>query len=175
MEEKSKVIVVGGGKLPIWKIIIAAFIYTVIVYFLFLWIKITVLSQSFWVSMRGLSDLIYITGLFLPFALALSVVTTKYIDALNAKLTKEYRIGPFKKRFFRDIPELEYVSVFKKDKNGAFEVNIWYIHKGHKRFNTGTFEKKHEAMEYGKNVAKALKIDFLDATERGNSKWIELD
>lgn len=175
VKEKPKVIIVGGGKLPFWKIILSAVIYTIIAYYLFVWIQITISSKSFAVSMTALTSVIYIIGLLLPLVLSLSVVTTKYIDVFNAKLTKEYRIGPFKKRIFKDIPELEYVSVFKEDKNSDFEINIWYKHKGHKRFNIGVFEKKQEAMEYAEVVAKTLKIDFLDATERGNSKWIELD
>jgi len=48
---------------------------------------------------------------------------------------------------------------------------IWY--KGNKHYKMYAFDKKAQAMEFASLAAARLKIDLLDATEKGNSKWIE--
>ena len=69
------------------------------------------------------------------------------------------------------IPKLEYVSVFRNFKSEIYEVNVWY--KTTKRFNIGCFEVFKDALNYGRTISDKLNLDLLDATEKGDFKWVE--
>ena len=64
---------------------------------------------------------------------------------------------------------LDYVSVFKTQKS-EFEVNIWYGKNKH--YNISNFETLNEAFILGRTLSDKLNLDLLDATEKGNSKWL---
>ena len=87
------------------------------------------------------------------------------------KLKTEYAVGVFKYSYFSAIPTLEYVSVFRNPRNDVFEVNLWY--KGNKHFNVSNFDDFEPAFQFGLHFSNRLNIDLLDASEKGNSKWIE--
>ena len=68
------------------------------------------------------------------------------------------------------MPELEYVSVFNNMGAEQFEVNLWY--EGNHHFNIMAFDESQPAFDYGKQFSEKLNLKLLDATEKGNSKWI---
>lgn len=76
-----------------------------------------------------------------------------------------------KVNYFSKIPILEYVSVFKNSQKEIFEVNLWY--KGNKHYNVFNFEEFQSAFDFALLYSNKLNIDLLDATEKGNSKWID--
>lgn len=92
------------------------------------------------------------------------------IDIDKNKLISIYSVGPFSKKIPSVVPELEYVSVFLNSKD-IYEVNLWY--KGNKHYTMYAFGEKQPAMKFGEQVSAKLDIDLLDATEKGNSKWID--
>ncbi|MEW5677507.1 hypothetical protein ABGT15_14445 [Flavobacterium enshiense] len=103
-------------------------------------------------------------------ALKFAVVKNILIDVDSDRLISRYLLGPFSHDVVKITPEFEYVSVFKNDKE-YFETNLWY--KGNKHYKMYAFEEKQPAMDFADDVARKLNIDLLDATEKGNSKWIE--
>jgi hypothetical protein len=92
------------------------------------------------------------------------------IDTSNEKLISRYIIGPFSFDVNSKIPKLEYVSVFL-DSSANFQTNLWYL--GNKHYKMYDFELKEDALLFAKITASRLEIALLDATEKGNSKWIE--
>jgi hypothetical protein len=60
---------------------------------------------------------------------------------------------------------------FKNIQTENIEVNLWY--KKNKHLNITKFDDIEEALECGKTFSDKLKLDLLDATEKGNSQWIE--
>ena len=176
MEEfLEKEIVVSEGQRPLWQRVIAALLYTVMFF--------TLLFYFYLLHNSGLEDLKKvrnITGLlqisFYCFigGLNFSIVKTLFINLEKEKLKTEYRVGIFSIKYFSEFPKLEYVSVFKhyyeKNDNTIFEINLWY--KGNKHFNVSNFEEFQPAMDFGLMFSNKLNLDLLDATEKGNSKWI---
>ena len=91
--------------------------------------------------------------------------------ALNKnKLISRYQLGPFSKDILSEIPELEYVAVFLNSKE-EFEVNLWY--QGNKHYQMYQFEEKDQAMNLAKITSTKLNIDLLDATVKGDFKWVD--
>lgn len=103
--------------------------------------------------------------------ISFSVTKTILIDTNNDILISRFCVGPFYKDVKSDVPQLEYVSVFLDGKE-RYQVNLWYI--GNKHYQMYFFEDKKAAMKFGQEVAQKLSIDLLDATEKGNSIWIDL-
>ena len=103
-------------------------------------------------------------------AMKFSVTTTKCIDFKKEKLRTIYSLGIFSSRYLSEIPNLEYVSVFWNDDQEHFEVNLWY--NTNRRFNLGCFEQLKPAYDFGMEVCKKVKVDFFDATQKGDFKRI---
>lgn len=116
-------------------------------------------------------DLIQIASVALLAAFYYSVIQTYYFDFKNNLYKHERAFLWFKLGKWNPLPELEYISVFQKEE-GVFEINLWYI--GNKHFKIYHMFDEEEAMETGKQLAKSLRIDLLDATVANDSKWVEL-
>jgi hypothetical protein len=100
-----------------------------------------------------------------------SIVKTRYLDLEKEKLQTEFRLGFLKFRFQSSMPKLKYVSVFNNVGAELFEVNLWY--EGNRHFNIMDFDDAQQAMDYGKLFSDKLNLKLLDATVKGNSKWID--
>lgn len=173
MEGSKKIFVVGGGSLPLWKRLVSGVLYTILLYYVYEDLMHLWDDPSFETLLFVLMLLLNHVGHILPVTLFFSVVVTKQLDLGEDRLTTLYSIGRFSKAVHTDIPNLEYVSVFLKEPGLAYEVNIWYLHRGHRRFGMGFFDTKDEAMAHAEVLAEALDLDILDATVRGNSVWVE--
>ncbi|MGJ8591231.1 MAG: hypothetical protein ACSHXF_01710 [Aquaticitalea sp.] len=93
-----------------------------------------------------------------------------YLDFKNLKIRYAYEIGLFSyKEKWQDLEDLEYISVFKK--NELFEVNLWY--KKNKIVNLFATDKFSDAIDNAYQIANKLQIDLLDASVKGNHRWVD--
>lgn len=174
MDSNQKEIVVSQGKRPLWHTIIAAFLYTLSFFFLFYSIyKLFLMGLNETntkvikgnVSFFSLSIYAFLGGL------RFSVCKTIFINTVKQKLKTQFSVGAFKVNYHSEIPKLNYVSVFKNPNRDFVEVNLWYGKNKH--FNVTNYKNIGEAINFGLLISNKLNIDLLDATEKGNSKWID--
>ena len=172
MKYNQNEIVVSEGKRPFWQTIMAALLYTLSVGLLLYFISfLFVVDYNNTKQLNGVVSFLKLSVFAFVGALQFSVVKTLYINLQKEKLKTEFAVGIFKYSYFSNIPVLEYVSVFKNPNKEVFEVNLWY--KGNKHFNVSNFDEFEPDFQFGLHFSNRLNIDLLDATEKGNSKWIE--
>ena len=162
---KSNEIIIAQRQRPLWQIILAAALYTLCIYAIYQ-------CLSYW-SIRWIAygnAYLELAVVSLGGALGFSVLTTLCFDLEKKKLKTILSVGFISTAYFSDI-ELEYVSIFKKNANSPFMVNLWY--KKNQHFQMSTFDNFEDAFDFAILLSKRLNIDLLDATERWNSKWIE--
>lgn len=66
---------------------------------------------------------------------------------------------------------MQYVSVYKNYSDRDFEVQIWLSDT--KKKSVSIHFNVQSAYSLASKIANGLQVDLLDATERGNFKWIE--
>ncbi len=118
-----------------------------------------------------MASLIRMMGICLAGGISFSITKDILIDVDKDKLISVYMVGPFTKKISSTVPELEYVSVFL-DSQERYQVNLWYVRNKH--YQMYCFTEKEQAMTFAELAAAKLNVDLLDATEKGNSKWIDL-
>ncbi len=172
MEENLKEyeLVVHEGRRPFLMVIIAAIFFTFAIYRLY---ELIPFYQNYELNLKtaGLIPIALRSSILL-FASGISYSCTKsvLIDTDKDLLISRFCVGPFSKDVKSKVPDLDYVSVFKVDEM-EYQVNLWYLQNKHYKMYKLT-EEEH-ALKFGAMVAKKLNIDLLDATERGNNKWVE--
>ena len=163
-------LVVSEGRRPLWMICISAVCFTVVLYGVYETI-LTLYNdgaEANWIQcMKNLEEICSFLGL----GIASCVTKTVLIDTDRDILVSRFCVGPIHRDVKSKVPQLEYVSVFF-DAKEQYQVNLWYI--GNKHYKMYVFDKKGPAMEFGMRVALKLNIDLLDATEKGNSLWIDI-
>jgi len=124
---------------------------------------------------------------FLPLVFSLMLVETRgtEIDVFNKKYRNLYSVLGLNIGTWKELPNIDYVSVFKNTiktkvwvssassviNEEIITLNLFYDrNKKIKAFET---YNQDEAFEIAKKMASALEIDILDATKRGNSKWLD--
>lgn len=163
-------LVISQGKRPFWRTLVTTIFFTMMVFEI--WSSFSQLyfanfsEKSFRYFAHSLGPIAYWFG----FGVSTGLMKTIAIDTSKEILITTYFIGPFSKDFTATIPELQYISVFK-DAKEHFQVNLWCT--GNKRYNMFTFDKWEPAFIFAKAVCLKLNLELLDATERGNNKWIE--
>lgn len=165
-------LIVHEGKRPFWQTLVAGTIFTLMFYLIY---QTVLLFYHFGYSeftLKCIPDLVYGITYCLVLGLGFSVVKSVLIDVDKDKLVSRFTIGPFSYDKLSAVPSLEYVSVFK-DARGGFDVNLWYI--GNKHYVMCDFYDCESAFVFARYVADKLKIDLLDATVKGDSKWVELE
>ncbi|HNP33024.1 MAG TPA: hypothetical protein PKN96_07000 [Flavobacterium sp.] len=168
---KEYELVVAQGRRPIWQLIIAAICFTILIYIIY-WETILIWKNGFNVSTGNTFPAFgKAFGTLLALGISFSITKTVLIDTDSDLLISRFCVGPFSRDVKSKVPQLEYVSVFLDSKEN-YEVNLWYVRNKHYRMYD--FDKKETAIEFATKVALKLKIDLLDATEKGNSKWIDL-
>lgn len=164
-------LVVSQGRLPWWKIIIASLLFSYMIYFLYLICVTFYVYETKDIHPKYIAYLTKWAALSFAGGISFSITKNVLIDIDKDKLVSIYMVGPFSRKVTSSVPKLEYVSVFIGSKE-IYEVNLWYL--GNKHYKMYFFEDKASAMEFAKLAAKKLKIDLLDATQKGNSVWIEV-
>lgn len=162
---------VSQGNRPLWQIIIGSFFYTIALCLAALFFYLFYTNGFNPEQIRGIIPIIGLAIFFFMAGLNFTLVITIYIDLEKEKLKTEYAVGYIKIYYHSPIPQLEYVSVFKYPNNSGFVVNLWY--KGNKHFEIVDFDDFNQAFEFGFLFSNKLNLDLLDATEKGNSKWID--
>lgn len=166
---KEEVIIAQGDR-PFWHNILAAFLYTVTLALILLFFYGFEVSLDRY-KVENELGLIQFAALTLAGAVHYSVIQTYYFNLKEKIYKRERSIAMFRLGKWKDLPELEYISVFKKEED-FFEVNLWYV--GNKHFKLYQVYEEEDALTIGKKVAATLKIDLLDATVPNDSKWIEI-
>ncbi|QHI37900.1 hypothetical protein IMCC3317_32830 [Kordia antarctica] len=167
---KKEEVIISQGNRPFWHNIMAAFFYTVAVFcviFFFFNFEFSLNSEY---AVRQL-DYIDIGAFALSGAFYFSLIQTYYFDFKKKMYKHESAYLIFRLGKWKEMPLLEYISVFKKEE-GLYEVNLWHL--GNKHFKIYEMFDEDEAMNVGKKLATTLQIDLLDATVANDSKWIDL-
>lgn len=124
-----------------------------------------------------------------PIAISLVLLQTEgsEIDLSSKKFRKIYSILGMDFGKWKDIPEVEYVSVFATQeniavwassasanvKNEIFKLNLFYD--SNKNIEAYTTYDVKEAFNVGHHFADALQTDLLDATTTGDFKLVDKD
>jgi hypothetical protein len=166
---KDKLYILQGNR-KWYELALGGILYSIQVFFICKMLYNSILYQSTKLFFLELILNLKIFGLIMPIALSLTIVKDIFIDLTKDKLETIYSVGVFKYRRYSKIPELNYISVFKNPKE-EFEVNLWYVKNKH--YTMYTYEDYEGAMLFGRTISDKLNIDLLDATEKGNFKWIE--
>jgi hypothetical protein len=168
MQTNEYELVVVPGNRPIWKTILAAVFFTAIIFLVFQFVQIC--SRDILEKPNEMANILKCIGFCIAGGIYFSLMKIVLIDTDKDKLISRFFIGPFSKDVITSVPQLEYVAVFKNQKD-IYEVNLWY--KGNKHYMMYAFDEKKAAFKFAEMVIEKLSLDLLDATERGNSKWIE--
>ncbi len=162
-------LIIREGKRPWWKLALSTIFFTLLLYYLY----DNILSVYFFPTegtgirvARSLYDMVFLFGMGVVNAMETDIL----IDTDQDLLITRYRVGPIAVSRRNSVPKLEYVSVFAAQPE-VFEVNLWY--EGNRHFKMYKFDDRKQAFELAHKVAARLDIDILDATVRGQSKWIE--
>ena len=169
MMKQYNTVKIYSGKRAWYELSLAAVFYMVAIYTLLILLYDLTIGFNVYEAIISLNEF-FMYGLpSLASAIAFSV--TKDIEIKNnSHIVSYYCVGPFTKRFRTPTIEFEYVSVFEEI-DGIFQTNLWY--KGNKHYKMYEFESKEEAFKFGAMVSGKLNIDLLDATEKGNNKWVD--
>ena len=165
-------IIIHQGKRHFLEIVLGSIFYAAIVFVLIFTFYDLLISGNIKVFIWKIHNILILIGILLPMALSFTVTKSIIINPVKEKLISIYSVGVFSKRIESKIPKLNYISIFKNSKD-EFEVNLWY--EKNKHYKMYVFEKFDEALELGKQLSNRLNIDLLNATKKGDFKWIELD
>ena len=169
MQEKEYELIVFQGARPIWKTVLAAILFTMVFYQLYRLIELLFEQGYQGESAKQYGNSIKLICYCLPGGIYFSLAKTVFIDTDKDKLVSRFFVGPFFRDRISSVPELEYVAVFK-NKRDLYEVNLWY--KGNRHYNMYAFDSELPAFKFAEKVSKKLNLDLLDATVKGNSRWI---
>ena len=95
-----------------------------------------------------------------------------YFDLDRRKFKSELSVGFIKSGKWQDLPPLNYISIFGVYSKNYFEINLWYDK--NKYLNIYTVNDKENAFELGFKIANRLNVRLLDATEKGNFKYLDM-
>lgn len=171
MENES--VIISEGERPLWQIIIAAIFFTLSVFFLSYIFKNGIKSE---VGLANSVRSIFLSLITFLMGLRFSTKNTMFFDLDNKRFKDQYSVGPFKRGKWKLLPKLEYVSVFKNGRE-IFEINIWHRKNKkytNKHFNIYNYHDQEDALESGYYIANQLNIKLLDATEKGNFKYLNM-
>ena len=166
--ETDHEIVIKQASRPIGQLFFASIFYTLGILLIYKYV-IAVSENMDPKYVKGAGGLLYLSAMFFVFAIKLSSVKTVFLNLKKEKLRTNLSIGFVSINYHSNIPDLDYISVFKNE--AFFEVNLWC--KKNKHFNIASFDNNLSAMNFALLFSNKLNVDLLDATEKGNSKWID--
>ncbi|MGV9004755.1 hypothetical protein [Flavobacterium sp.] len=164
-------LIVAQGKIPIWRLLLSVAFFSIMIWFLsqeiLMFYYVGFNERTIVIFFKCLSLVAYC----LVGGIAFAVSKTILIDVDKDLLISRYNVGMISKDVKAAVPKLEYVSVFLDEKE-MYQVNLWYI--GNRHYTMYSFDEKEMAFKLANHVANKLNLDLLDATDRGNNKWIEI-
>lgn len=129
-------------------------------------------SISLLIEKRGIMSVKFITvTLFFTFcAIGLSFTKKVFVD--NNKNVR-IRFTLFKIKIISDFifKDIKYISVLSDSSHMDYTVFFWLSETNKK--NIVTLFNKEEALNFAILIAESCNIKVLDATEKGNFKWID--
>ncbi|MBP4138036.1 hypothetical protein [Flavobacterium geliluteum] len=155
-----------------FELALAAVFYGVFIYLLGILIYVLYLGASFVLFIKLLTSVVSVGGFCLGYGLLFSATKDIIINVTDSIIITRYVVGPFSYDVNSKVTEFEYVSFFV-DKWGEYATNLWYVKNRH--YKMCSFETKQMAYQFCLDLSNKLDIDILDATEKGNFKWIEKD
>lgn len=158
------------GKKSWYELLLASVFYSIVIYLLYILLYTTYYDLSLIGFLKRLAPIIGLGGFCFIKGLEFSATKNILIDVDTNTIVTRYLIGSFNYDLKTKAARFEYVSFFK-NKDDSFGTNLWYVKNRH--FNMYSFENKEAAYEFAFTIAEKLNIDLLDATEKGNSKWLE--
>ena len=166
MEEQEFDQLIYVSKRPFWHFLIALPLY----YF-----SISMVFKTFELFSSGkiIEVLKFVLAIFFMLICAAGLTFTKRVYT-NAKLKKVrfnftlVNIPLCKDSVFENVI---YVSVYKNYSDRDFEIYVWLSET--KKKSISVHLDLESAFSYALKIADGLKVDLLDATEKGNFKWVE--
>jgi hypothetical protein len=176
MTNTTKDIIITEKERPSWQNVVAGFCYLLM--FLFLALMVYGIykyegNQSFKAFVSSFNCALFMLVLGLRF----SVITSIYFDMAVSRYKKEYKVGPVRVGKWQQLPNIDYVSVFRQavtlpgeDDGHVFNVNVWYGTNQHFTIYTNADIKR--ASDMALFIASRLRIELLDVTDPLNKIWI---
>ena len=165
----QKEIIISQGNRPFWQIILAALFFTGMVTSLYYFSTTFNIFDSeenvkFSLHFLQIAIFLFFGGTFF------SSVRDYHFNFQENKYKILFCVGPIKIGRWKSFKSLEYISVFKSSSN-IYEINLWYDKNKH--FNISKYKQEEFALFAGKELAKKLNIDLLDATNPFSKKWVD--
>jgi len=176
MAKTTNDIIISERERPVWQSIVAGVCYVLM--FMFLGLMVFGVyqyegNQSFKAFTSSFNCAVFMMVLGLRF----SVVTSICFDMKERRYKKEYRVGPVRVGKWEQLPDIDYVSIFKQavtlpgeDDGHVFNVNVWYGHNQH--FTIYTKPELKPAYDMALYIASRTRVELLDATDSQNKIWI---
>ncbi|MCD0464557.1 hypothetical protein [Flavobacterium sp. ENC] len=169
---KKSEILISQKKRSWYELVLAAVFYGVFIYLLGILIYVVYLGISVVTFIKLLTSLVSVGGFCFGYGLIFSATKDIIINVTDSIIITRYVVGPFSYDVKSKVTEFEYVSFFQ-DKWDEYATNLWYVKNRH--YKMCSFETKESAYQFCLDLSTKLNIDILDATEKGNFKWIEKD
>ena len=171
METKNEYeIIISEGKRSWYEIVFAAIFFSVTIFLILILLFDAFVSPSARILYYDTYRLVYFGVLGFGFGLRYSLVKDILIDIDKGNLISRYKVGVFSYDVKAIMKEFEYVSVFK-DARENYQTLLWYP--VNKHYQMYCFIEEKPAFDFALTISNKLNIDMLDATEKGNSKWID--
>lgn len=169
MNEENNIIISSKQK-HFWQFVVAAFLFTTAI--ALIWLGCSRMTHpNLYTRDEYRNSIIIIEIAIFPllFAFVFSLNMKIQIDTKSKEIKEIYSLGDFSFKLKSKIKNLEYISVFLN--NEVYFLMMWYENNKHE--SLCGFNDFASAMEYAKEIANKLNIDLLDATEKGNFKWVD--
>jgi hypothetical protein len=170
METNEYELIVAQHKNPLWKIFVAGIFFAFAINAFLSIVTMPYLPGLKPEVPEDFNKNIVIAIIGMAIGIYFSVRLTILIDTDKEKLVSRYFLGFFSINRTTEIPKLDHVAI-TKNPDDIYRINLWY--NDTKKYTMCYSEEKEAALTFAKMVAAKLKIDLLDATEKGISKWID--
>jgi|LakMenE18May11ns_1017448.scaffolds.fasta_scaffold9952757_4 hypothetical protein len=152
-------------KRPLWSVIVGALLYTSTIYVFYL-------VFHYW-SIRWIAvgnKLLFLGLLLFNSGTMFSTARTILFDSESKQIKVDYSVGVIRYYSYQ-ITDLQYISVFLNPSSKKYEINLWY--KKNKHIKLSFFKEFKIAYDCGLKFSNLLDIDLLDATQKGDFKWVD--
>ncbi|MDR7211206.1 hypothetical protein [Flavobacterium piscis] len=153
-----------------YELVLAAVFFSVFIYLFGIMIYVIYLGISLVPCIKLIASFISVGGFCFVYGLNFSATKDIIINVSECIIITRFVVGPFSYDVKSKVTEFEYVSFFQ-NKWGEYGTNLWYVKNRH--YKMCDFKNKESAYQFCLNLSNKLNIDLLDATEKGNFKWIE--
>ncbi|OMQ12532.1 hypothetical protein [[Flexibacter] sp. ATCC 35103] len=153
---------------PFWNFLISIPLY----YFMF---RTTCKTVELFYAGRIWYAVQFLVTMFFLFVCAAGITFTKKVYTNSRDKNVRFNFTLFGIPLCKDtiFKNVQYVSVYKNHTDRDFEVNIYLTET--KKKSVSVYLDSKQAFKLAINIATGLNVDLLDATEKGNFKWIEKD